>query len=100
MIVDQLTVTQNVLQGSGLKHGRVPTGNVPANTTVNVILTWQGLPFGDTSYTVFANMQSNNQNLFVNNIVSYSSTQVIISCTNADGANPSTGIVHVIGMHD
>lgn len=47
-----MRVNVGVLQGTGMKHGRVTTGSIGAGARADVTLSWGGTAFTNTSYTV------------------------------------------------
>lgn len=89
--------------GTALKHGRVTTGSITGLSTVGTVtLTWSGSAFADTNYTCNCSLVVVNPGatgLFIKNIDSITTTTVVIKVVN-DHADPLTGTIHCIAMHD
>ena len=78
---------------------RVTTGSIALSSTVPVTLTWT-TPFADANYTPMACVLDSTGFLQVVDIASYTASEVVVNVKNNDGANPHTGTLLLMALHD
>ena len=93
-----LSGTTGAITG-GTVAQRVTTGSIALSTTTPVTLTW-GTAFADTSYTPVVSVVDSSGFLEVAQIVSFSTTQVIVNIRNTDSGGAHTGTLCVVALHD
>jgi Right handed beta helix region len=87
--------------GSGLKHQFVLTGQLAPGTSAAVDLTW-ATPFADANYDPQCNVLDSTTGtaaLRVHHIESITQYYVIVRVVNDDAANPHSGTLYCLGIH-
>lgn len=93
------TTFNGTVTGIVVVAARITTGSIAKSTTTAVTLTWPSA-FADTAYTPVVGVVDSSGFLAVVDIASFTNAEVVVNVINNDSANPHTGTLTAIAIHD